>query len=223
MIIRAIFFDLDGTLVDSLADLTDAVNHVRSVFLLQPLIEDSVRLKVGKGVRNLLGQVLPDVSAADIELALGIFTEFNREHIADKSRLYPGIFETLAVLASSNFRLTVISNKQEELSRLVLQTLGVDDLFEIISGGDTHPEGKPSPLPLLNTAAKLGVAPSECLMVGDSINDIEAGQRANITTIGCTWGYGGIEELAGADFLADSPQELLARLIPVCNQDDTYS
>lgn len=210
MIIRAVLFDLDGTLVDSLEDLTDAVNHIRCAFSLQPLAESAVRLKVGKGARNLIEQVLPDVTEFDIDHALKLFLDFNKQHIADKSRLYPGIPEALRELADQDVRMAVISNKHEELSSLILHTLGIHDLFESICGGNTYPECKPSPLPLLKEIEKLGIAPSECVMVGDSINDILAGQRANIASIACTWGYGSTEELTGADAFASSPQELLS-------------
>ena len=209
MIIRAVLFDLDGTLVDSLEDLTDAVNHIRSAYSHPPLTADAVRLKVGKGARNLVQQVLPDVADAEIDRALGMFLEFNKQHIADKSRLYPGIQETLHELAAHDIKMAVISNKNEDLSTLILQTLGIYDLFENICGGDTYPERKPSPLPLLKEIEKLGVAPSECVMVGDSINDILASQRANINSIACRWGYGSAEELTGADAFANTPQDLL--------------
>ena len=212
MIIRAAFFDLDGTLVDSLQDLTDAVNHIRGAFSLSPLAEDAVRLKVGKGARNLIEQVLPGHAAPDISRALDLFLEFNGQHIADKSRLYPGIPETLDELAARDIKMVVISNKHEELSRLILRELGIHDRFENICGGNTYPECKPSPLPLLKEAEKLGCAPFECVMVGDSINDIEAGKRANITSIACTWGYGNRDELAGADSFVHSPLELRAAI-----------
>jgi len=210
MIIRAVLFDLDGTLVDSLEDLTDAVNHIRSAFSHPLLTADAVRLKTGKGARHLVQQTLPDAVETDIDRALEMFLEFNREHIADKSRLYPGIAETLRELAARNIKLAIISNKNENLSALILENLGIHALFERICGGDTFPERKPSPLPLLKVAEKLGLAPDECVMVGDSCNDIQAGQRANITSIACTWGYGSAEELAGADIFARTPQELLA-------------
>ena len=161
MIIRAALFDLDGTLVDSLEDLTDAVNHIRNAFSLPPLTEDAVRLKVGKGARNLIEQVLPDVTGSDIERALGLFLKFNKQHIADKSRLYPGTVEMLHELAARGIKMAVVSNKHEELSRLILQALGIHDLFESICGGNTYPEGKPSPIPLLKVAEKLAVAPHD--------------------------------------------------------------
>ena len=212
MIIRAAFFDLDGTLVDSLQDLTDAVNHVRGAFSLSSLSEDSVRLKVGKGARNLIEQILPDHSRIDIDRALDLFLVFNGQHIADKSRLYPGIPETLHELAARDIKMVVISNKHEDLSRLILRELGIHDRFANICGGNTYPESKPSPLPLLKEAEKLGCAPFECVMVGDSINDIEAGKRARIASIACTWGYGNRDELAGADLCVHTPLELQAAI-----------
>jgi len=208
MTIRAAFFDLDGTLVDSLEDLTDAVNHIRSAFSLPPLSGDAVRLKVGKGARNLIEQVLPDQTPADITRAIKLFLAFNGEHIADKSRLYPGIMEMLHELAARDIKMVVISNKHEELSKLILRELGIHNRFENICGGNTYPECKPSPLPLLNEAEKLGCAPFECVMVGDSINDIEAGKRAHILSIACTWGYGNRDELIEADHFVHTPREL---------------
>lgn len=99
-----------------------------------------MRLKVGKGARNLIEQVLPDVPDAGIGRALAMFLEFNRQHIADKSRLYPGIPEILHELAAHDVKMAVISNKHEDLSALILQTLGIHDLFESICGGNTYPE-----------------------------------------------------------------------------------
>lgn len=210
MTIRAVLFDLDGTLVDSLEDLTDSVNHIRVAFAYQSLTADEVRQKVGKGSRNLVQQVLPDAPDRIIDQALAMFLEFNRQHIADKSRLYPGIAEILDELAARQIRMAVISNKNETLSTLILQALGIHNLFEKICGGDTYPERKPSPLPLLKVADMLGIAPNECVMAGDSINDIQAGQQAGIASIACTWGYGSMDELAGADAVAQTPRELLA-------------
>lgn len=212
MSIRAVFFDLDGTLVDSLEDLTDAVNHIRTAFSRPPLTTAAVRKKVGKGSRNLVQRVLPGLVDSDIDRALAMFLEFNRQHVADKSRLYPGIPEMLDELAARDIKMAVISNKNESLSTLILQVLGIRDRFASISGGDTFPERKPSPLPLLNALDQFGLAAGECIMVGDSINDIQAGKRAHIPAVACSWGYGGTDELTGADYLARSPQELLATI-----------
>jgi phosphoglycolate phosphatase len=207
--ITAALFDLDGTLVDSLADLTDAVNHMLTGLGRQRLAAVQVRELVGKGARNLVQRALDSNSAGEIDRGLAAFTEFNALHIADKSRLYPGVRELLQQLAGDGIRMAIISNKQEALSRLILDALDITDFFEIIAGGDTYPEMKPSPLPLLRVMDALGCHPAGAVMVGDSVNDIQAGNRAGITTIGCRWGYGDSRELSEAGFSADSCSDII--------------
>jgi phosphoglycolate phosphatase len=213
MTVAAALFDLDGTLVDSLEDLTDAVNAMLAGFGKRPLGSPDVRCLVGKGSRNLVQRALGTEAPEYIERGLGLFMEFNSAHIADKSRLYPGVRAALDTLAENNIRMAIISNKNESLSRLILKSLGIDHFFEAICGGDTFPEMKPSPLPLLRVADCFGVAPGEAVMVGDSINDIQAGRRAGITTIGCIWGYGGPDDLLDADRMAYSCNELADMLL----------
>lgn len=213
MKIKLILLDLDGTLVDSLDDLTDAVNHVRNEFALPPLTSSEVCLMIGKGALNLVQRALPGNSAGEIERALQLFLGFNAKHIADKSRLYPGVIELLDFLRHTGVRLAVISNKNEALSRSILTSMGIHDYFESISGGDTFPECKPSPLPLLRVIEKMGVEPCETLMVGDSINDIQAGNLAGIPTIGCSWGYGTSQELGQSTFMADSCSDLIRIIV----------
>ena len=212
MTITLVLFDLDGTLVDSLDDLTDAVNHMLAGFGRQHLEPAQVRQLVGKGARNLVQRALATDSSEEISRGLATFTEFNALHIADKSRLYPGARELLQQLAADGIRMAVISNKQEVLSRQILKELAIDDFFDSIAGGDTFPEMKPSPLPLRSVIEGFGCKTAEVVMVGDSINDIQAGNQAGITTIGCTWGYGNRDELREAIFTADSCSDIINRL-----------
>lgn len=200
----AVLFDLDGTLVDSLEDLTDAVNHMRTTLGYSAIDSATVRGMVGKGSRNLVQQALSSDAIELVEQGLRLFTDFNREHIADKSRLYPGMMDALELLAGNGIPMAIVSNKNEQLSRLILEVLDIDRFFTGVCGGDTFPERKPSPLPLLRVMDSLGCQPDKTVMVGDSINDILAGRLAGTTTIGCTWGYGGPDELNDADFLANS-------------------
>lgn len=208
MTITTLLFDLDGTLADSLEDLTTAVNHMRNAFSLPPLSATTVRGMVGKGARNLIRQALPDNPADDLEHGLRLFVDYNSCHIADNSRLYPGAREALEELSGQGFRMAVISNKNEELSRLMLETLGIAHYFPLICGGDTYPEMKPSPLPLLRTLEHLGSLPTQTVMVGDSINDIQAGKQAGIITIACAWGYGNPADLEEADYQARNLEQL---------------
>jgi phosphoglycolate phosphatase len=209
---RAVFFDLDGTLVDSLEDLTAAVNYMLSVFNTPALTAEDVRKLVGKGARNLVQRALGARSAEEIEHGLQLFSGYNAAHIADASRLYPGISEILELLASDKVKMVVISNKNEKLCRSMLEALNVDGFFDIIAGGDTFAEMKPSPLPLMNVMQRLGVSTAETVMVGDSINDILAGNRAGVRTIGCSWGFGDSCELDDATLRVPSSNELLFAL-----------
>jgi phosphoglycolate phosphatase len=190
-------------------DLTDAVNHMLAAFRRPALDSVQVRQLVGKGARNLVQRALSTNSPEEIEKGLFAFTEFNTLHIADRSRLYPGVSELLQQLAGNGLRMAVISNKNEELSRLILKALEIDGYFEIIAGGDTFAEMKPSPLPLLRVIGNLGCSLDETVMVGDSINDIQAGNRAGITTIGCSWGYGNSDELQESGYTADSCSDII--------------
>ncbi|HEX9079269.1 MAG TPA: phosphoglycolate phosphatase [Desulfuromonadaceae bacterium] len=208
MTVGTVLFDLDGTLVDSLEDLTAAVNHMLAAFGKRPLESFEVRRLVGRGARNLVQRALDTRSPDHVERGLELFVGFNRAHIADKSRLYPGVRELLDTLAAHGIPMAIISNKQEALSRLILETLGVGVYFATVCGGDTFPEMKPSPLPLLRLMERFGTPAADTVMVGDSINDIQAGRGAGITTIGCTWGYGGLDELREADHIAASCGEV---------------
>jgi phosphoglycolate phosphatase len=198
--LKLIIFDLDGTLTDSLADLTDAVNQMLPRFGRPRLTPQEVRKLVGEGARRLVEKALPGAAAAEIEEALGIFLAYNEQHIADRTVLYPGVQETLPLLALHGRVLAVVSNKNEALCRKLLATLGIGHHFAAVLGADSLPERKPSPLPLLHLMARFGAAPAETAIIGDSRNDLLAGQGAGITVVGCRYGYGEEAELTTADF-----------------------
>ena len=204
MSIELIIFDLDGTICDSLADLTDATNNMLRHFNRPELSAAEVRELVGQGARKLVERALPGASAEDLEAGLGIFIAYNEAHIADKTRLYPGVRETLARLKNRGTLLAVVSNKNVALCCKLLAVCGIEEDFVAILGADSLPFRKPSPEPLLKLMKDLAVTPSQTLMVGDSINDIVAGKGAAVTTVGCVYGYGDEYELVDADFLIES-------------------
>lgn len=220
----AVIFDLDGTLVDSLPDLADAVNHMLTSLGLEALNQSDVRQLIGKGARNLVQRALSSNSPPDIDRGLALFTEFNTRHIADKSQLYPGILGILQQLRAQEVRMAVVSNKNEALCQMILKALHIDHFFEIIAGGDTFTEMKPSPLPLQKVITLFNCLSTQAIMVGDSINDIQAGNQAGATTIGCTWGYGERKELDEAAYCVKSVEELsgiLIRLTTVKNEKES--
>ena len=207
--IKLIIFDLDGTLIDSLDDLTAAVNQMLAAFGRPAVGRAEVRAMVGKGARNLVEQALPGASAGEIDQGLELFLRYNEEHIADRTVAYAGVRETLAALAERGLTMTVISNKHERLCRRILSCLGLDGWFAGVYGADSLPAMKPSPQPLLHVMDRFGRTPEQTVIVGDSINDVAAGRGAGVVTVGCGYGYGTAAELADADYRIAAFTELL--------------
>jgi phosphoglycolate phosphatase len=210
--IRLIILDLDGTLIDSLADLTDAANHMRQAFNRPLLSVSDVKKLVGEGARRLVERALPDASPEEHAQGLEIFLRYNYEHIADKTVFYPGVRETLEKMNADTFTLAVASNKSESHCREILRLLQAEELFAAILGADSVTERKPSPEPLFHLMREFGCSVSETIMVGDSINDMKAGKGAGVVTIGCDYGYGGREELELADVVVSSFPEVMKAL-----------
>lgn len=207
--IELAIFDLDGTIIDSLEDLTAATNYMLSELGKGELSTSEVRELIGQGARRLVERALPGVSPEELERGLGLFLAYNEEHIVDRTRLYPGVVETLEILRRQGRRLAVISNKNVALCRKVLYTLHTEEFFSSVIGADSLPFRKPLPQPVLKLLEECGVAPGNAVIIGDSINDMAAGKAAGVVTVGCTYGYGALAELKDADYLVDTFAELL--------------
>jgi len=198
--IRLLIFDLDGTLIDSLPDLTDATNLIREKHGLPQIEIADVRKLVGRGARPLVERALPGASEAEVDQALQVFLEYNLAHIADKTRPYPGVPETLRELSGLGIPMVVLSNKDVALCREVLGRLGLEQHFTDVFGADSFPYRKPSPEPVIAVLKVFGIPAAECVMVGDSVNDIAAGGGAGVWTVGCSYGYGDLSELDEAHY-----------------------
>lgn len=210
MKIKLIIFDLDGTLVNSGADITNALNYaIRPYGYEQLTVERTISL-VGEGVTRLIEKLLGRKAADLKDVVLKRFLEYYSEHLADFTVPYPGVRETLEVLG--NYRKAVISNKREDLSKLLLDKLGLSGYFDIIWGSDSVSEKKPSPAPVLEMLKKLSCGPDEAVMVGDSNYDIEAGKAAGVKTVAVSYGYRHISLLKDADFIIDNMKELIFKL-----------
>jgi phosphoglycolate phosphatase len=207
MKIKLIIFDLDGTLVDSSGDITNALNYAAEPYGFEKLtIERTVSL-IGEGVSRLIEKRL-GTKAADLqEAVLRRFLEYYGEHLVDSSTLYPGVRETLGLLGK--YRKAVISNKREDLSKRLLEGLNSSIFFEVIWGSDSAPEKKPSPVPVLKMLEKMCCRPEEAVFVGDSVYDIQAGKAAGVRTVAVSYGYGNRRVLGGADVMIDRINDLL--------------
>lgn len=205
--VKLILFDLDGTLVDSAADVTHALNHALRPYGYGDLsVEEAVKL-VGEGLTSLVAKVLGVDGAVLKEEVLERFLGYYTEHLTDFTRPYPEVIELLEGLKS--YRKAVVSNKRESLSTLLLTNLKMYHYFDHIIGADSTPEKKPSPLPLLTVLDREGVKAEEAVMVGDSNLDIEAGRSAGVTTVAVCYGYRPVEALSGADYyIRDQLSEL---------------
>lgn len=206
-------FDLDGTLVDTAADLNGALNHVLAGVGLAPVDVAHTRHWVGHGARVLIEQTLTDQGqqASLAESLLDTFIDYYQRHVADLSRPYPHVVETLAALRERGARLAVVTNKREKLTLPLLAALDLDGHFDCVVGGDTAARPKPAADPALLACERLGLTPGDVLFVGDSTTDVDCARAAGCDVVCVPDGYNhGIpaHEL-GADAVIDSFRTLV--------------
>ena len=183
-------FDMDGTLIDSAADIGAAVNRMRVSFGLPPLPRGSVVRMVGNGARVLVARALADAPGADLDEA---FLRYRREydaHLIDETRLYPGVSEGLEAMRAAGFQLAVYTNKPYASTCFILKGLGVDGFFPVVVGADSGFPLKPAPDALYHILKETGADAAGSWMVGDNWTDIDSGHAAGFRTAHCAWGYG---------------------------------
>lgn len=216
---RCLLFDLDGTLIDSRADLTNSINLMLQELNADLLPPQQILSFVGEGVRLLVERSLRvswgnDPGEPQILQAMQIFATQYQDHMLDHTTLYPEVKETLSLL--SEIPKAVVTNKQYKFSRAILEGLEIAQYFMAVIGGDSTSERKPAAEPLLEAARLCNARPEECLMIGDTRIDILAGKAAGIKTCGYVNGFRGSEELitAQADYLISSFGELIELVKP---------
>ena len=218
--VAAIFIDLDGTLVDSVPDLTVAVDTMLEQLGLPPRGEERVRQWVGNGAEMLIRRALVDNldgNAPDELVAQGrpLFNAAYQTNLAVGSRLYPGVMEGLRALQALGYRLACITNKPTVFAKPLVERMGIGVFFELVLGGECAPRKKPAPDALLLTAERLGVDIHQVLMVGDSKNDVQAARNAGCCgVVVVPYGYNHGEDIRTAepDLVIDSLADLSAFL-----------
>lgn len=196
--IKLILFDLDGTLIDSLEDLADAVNHALGLRGLPLHSVAEYRRMVGHGVRNLVKQALPEgADDALVDSALSDFKAYYQAHIDVHTRPYPGIPELLTDLQAHGIQLAVASNKFQEGTEYLIQRFFPGIRFVAILGNRPGAPLKPDPEIVQEVLRKADVQPADALLVGDSPTDMKTAANGGIESIAVTWGYRTAEELAG--------------------------
>ena len=217
---RGVLFDLDGTLVDSVPDLTAAVNEVLGQFGRPRLAQTEIRQYVGDGARLLLARALTrradaDAATPEVDHAWPEFMRSYEAHLCVHSRLYLGVAETLSHLHAAGVGMGVVTNKPARFIAPLLERLGIRDRFGALVGGDSLPQRKPDPAPVLAALSQLGLRHgAACVMVGDSINDVRAGRAAGCVVVGVGYGYNHRVDLAqaGAAAVVDRMTDLTACL-----------
>jgi phosphoglycolate phosphatase len=217
-----ILIDLDGTMIDSVPDLAFCVDGTMERLGRPVRGEAAVRNWVGNGVEKLIRRALAgdldgNASDADYAQAYPIFIELYAQSTSERSTLYPGVRDGLQWLRDSGFALGCVTNKPAQFTLPLLESFGILDAFGLVVSGDTLPEKKPHPMPLLHAAAHFGVEPGESLMIGDSVSDVQAARAAGFMGIVCTsYGYNHGRDIreAGPDAVIDSFAELPGLLAP---------
>jgi len=193
MTIKAVIFDLDGTLVDSAPDLMLATNHVLARLERRAITMDEVRSFVGHGARALIARGASATGEAIDEKTLDFyhaeFLRYYEKNIAVNSVAFPGTIDLLELCVANGLKMGVCTNKVEGLSVRLLQALGMDKYFGAIVGPDTVNIAKPDPAPYLETVRRLGIPAGNSIMIGDSETDILTARAAGVPVIGVTFGY----------------------------------
>lgn len=207
--------DVDGTLVDSVPDLTYCVDEMMKQLGKEPCGEAKVRQWVGNGVpklvqRALTGELEATPNSDDYEKAYPIFLTLYADNTAKRSSLYDGVREGLDYMKSQGYLLGCVTNKAEQFTLPLLKALGIFDDFAIVISGDTLAKKKPDPLPLLHSAEHFGVNPKDCMMLGDSVSDVKASRAAGFAIICMSYGYNHGNDIANEspDLVLDSMSKL---------------
>lgn len=188
---HAAFFDVDGTLCDTRADLASTVNHTRQDFGLRPLSQEAVLSFVGSGAKYLLSHAISEL-ADKVDELWTVFSSHYAEHATEAVTLYPGVKETLNALREKGWKLGVVTNKPRFAVDAIFEKLGLTEYFgsAIVAGGDIS-ELKPSAAPLFACSKQLGhELTSEDWMIGDSWNDLDCAANAGVKAAFCAFGFG---------------------------------
>lgn len=212
--VSCLLFDLDGTLVDSRRDLATALNRMLTEMNLPTVALEEVSRFVGDGARKLVERGLEtalgnSLTEETVTTGLERFKKAYGECLLDTTVAYPDVAETLAYF--QGVPLAVVTNKPFDFSVRILESLGLAGFFSVIIGGDSTPERKPSPVPVLTALEECGIeTPQTAVMIGDSANDIRSGAEAGTVTCGVTYGFRDRAELeaVGAQYIIGDISEL---------------
>lgn len=217
--IKLICFDLDGTLVDSIPDLRLAINAMLDEYQLMHCLDEDIKTWVGNGLPKLVERALNHVVLGDdkqrfFSEALISFEKHYQHYLNSASTLFAGVPETLQTLKERGYKIALVTNKAERFLPDLLQGFKIADKFDLLLGGDSLSKNKPDPMQVDFACQHFRVSKAQTVMVGDSRNDILAGQNAKVQTIALTYGYNYGEPVStlDPDYIINQFNELLALL-----------
>ena len=219
--VRAVLFDLDGTLLDSAPDMIATLNHLRDVRGLKAMPSEDLRHFVSRGAIGLIKAGMPPCDEDTLALWRESFIEHYQENVFQETRPFDGVSSLLSVLHENNLPWGIVTNKPKSLSVPILEQTGWISMASTVIYGDTLEKCKPHPDPVLAACNEIGFAPENVLMVGDDMRDIEAGNRAGCQTAFALYGYSASEthsHLADSTMLLKRPEEVL-RLLTLAVED----
>ncbi|UHQ24854.1 phosphoglycolate phosphatase [Lysobacter sp. 5GHs7-4] len=210
---KAVLFDLDGTLLDSAPDMLAALNVMRAARGDAPMPLSQLRPHVSRGGQAMLAAAFPDVAMEERSGWLQAFLDLYQQELGKHSGPFEGIEAMLAELEAAGSVWGIVTNKPEYLAQLLMPLLGWESRCAVLIGGDTLPKRKPDPLQLLVAAERIGIAPADCVYVGDDERDIIAARAAGMASVVALWGYRLAEDDPIAwqgDRMIEAPQTLCA-------------
>ena len=211
MTIKAVLFDLDGTLLNTLDDIAESANFLLERFGHPTHSVDAYRYFVGNGVENLIKVILPEEARTPetLQSMKKIYLERYGAHSLDKTRPYDGVPEITAELKSMPLKLAVVSNKPDADTKFTVSRTFAEGIFDVVAGGKSGMPLKPDPAIVHDVLGTFGISPAEALMVGDTSVDLLTAQNAGCVSVGVLWGFRPEEVAsAGADFVIAHPREL---------------
>lgn len=218
MTYSSIIFDLDGTLLDTLADIATTANAVLARYGFPVHPQEKYRNFVGDGLTTLIERITPEGTGQQILAeCCALFSQFYAENWRNSCTPYAGVLELLHKLRENSFNLAVLSNKPHAFAAIFVDEYFPGDIFSLVYGQRNGFAKKPDPGVALEIAEKLGSQPADTVFVGDTGVDIQTGKAAGMLTVGVAWGFRSVSELRGhdADIIINSPMELLQYVVSV--------
>ena len=210
---KAVIFDFDGTLLDTIKDLGNSMNYILEKYGFPTKEVEHYVGAIGNGLKNLAKRSFPESAVTDelLDRTVPEFIEYYSHHCMEKTVVYEGINDLLDFLVKNDIRVAILSNKRDDLVKELTPHYFPDYEFAYTMGESTEFPRKPDPSSALYLSEMLGIMPSEILFIGDSICDIKTGKNAGMKTLAVTWGYQPKEILMSEkpDFIADSPAQII--------------